>query len=52
MRVEFKVLGDDEKRKFYQFPDKNVLKLNNYVIYLSETLKGDKVLLSRFEHTK
>ena len=49
---EFKVLGDDEKRKFYLFPDKNVLKLNNYVIYLSETLKGDKVLFSRFDLTK
>lgn len=49
---EFKTLGDDEKRKFYLFPDKNVLQLNNYVIYLSETERGDKVLLSRFDLTK
>jgi hypothetical protein len=49
---EFKTLGEDEKRKFYLFPDKNVLKLNNYIVYLSETEKGDKVLLSRFDLTK
>ncbi len=49
---EFKTLGDDEKRKFYLFPDKNVLQLNNYVIYLSETVRGDKILLSRFDLSK
>lgn len=49
---DFKTLGEDEKRKFYLFPDKNVVRLNNYLIYLSETEKGDKVLLSRFDLTK
>lgn len=49
---EFKTLGEDEKRKFYLFPDKNVLQLNNYVVYLSETEKGDKILLSRFDLNK
>ena len=49
---EFKTLGDDEKRKFYLFPDKNMLRLNDFVIYLSETERGDKVLLSRFDLTK
>jgi len=48
---DFKTLGEDEKRKFYLMPDKNMLLLSNYVIYLSETLKGDKLLLSRFDLT-
>lgn len=49
---DFKTLGEDEKRKFYLFHGKNMLKLNQYVIYLSETIKGDKVLLSRFDLNK
>lgn len=49
---DFKVLGEDENRKYYLMPDKNVLRLGKYLIYLSETLKGDKVLLSRFDLTK
>src|SRR6185503_6385414 len=48
---DFKTLGEDEKRKFYLMPDKNMVKLSNYVIYLSETMKGDKLLLSRFDLT-
>jgi hypothetical protein len=46
---DFKTLGEDEKRKFYLLPDKNMLHLTNYMIYLSETTKGDKLLLSRFD---
>ncbi|MDX1936688.1 MAG: hypothetical protein SFU21_06210 [Flavihumibacter sp.] len=49
---DFKTLGEDEKRKFYLMPDKFSLRLGNYVIYLSETIKGDKVLFSRFDITK
>jgi len=46
---DFKTLGEDENRKFYLLPDKNMLPLSNYIIYLSETTKGDKLLLSRFD---
>lgn len=49
---EFKTLGEDEKRKFFLFPGKNVPQLGEYVIYLSETMKGDKLLLSRFDLNK
>jgi hypothetical protein len=46
---DFKTLGEDENRKFYLMPDKNRLLFDKYIIYLSETMKGDKVLLSRFD---
>ncbi len=49
---DFKTLGEDANRKYYLMPDRNMLRLGKYVIYLSETLKGDKVLLSRFDLTK
>ena len=49
---DFKTLGEDEKRKFYLMPDKFSLRLGNYIIYLSETIKGDKLLFSRFDITK
>ncbi len=48
---DFKTLGADENRKFYLMPDKNKLQIDKYIIYLSETTKGDKVLLSRFDLT-
>ncbi len=47
--TDFKTLGEDEKRKYYLLPDKYLLRLNNYIIFLSETTKGDKLLLSRFD---
>lgn len=50
--TDFKTLGEDANRKYYLMPDRNMLRLGKYVIYLSETLKGDKVLLSRFDLTK
>ncbi len=50
--TEFKVLGDDEKRNYYLFPSNNSTRLNNYVIFISETTKGDRVLLSRFDFSK
>jgi hypothetical protein len=49
---EFKVLGDDEKRSFYLFPNLNTVELNRYIIFLSETKKGDKILLSRLDLSK
>ena len=49
---EFKVLGDDEKRNYYLFPNHNALRLNQYQIFISETTKGDRILLSRFDLSK
>ena len=47
--TDFKTLGEDENRKFYLMQDFNKVRLNPYLIYLSETTKGDKILLSRFD---
>jgi hypothetical protein len=44
-----KDLGDDEKRNFYLFQKHNTVILGNYTIFLNETMKGDKILLSRFD---
>lgn len=49
---DFKLLGEAEKKKFYLFPSKNVVELGKYIIYLSETEKGDKLLLSRMDISK
>jgi hypothetical protein len=49
---EFKVLGDDEKRNYYLFPNNNALQFSNYLIFISETSRGDKILLSRFDIAK
>ncbi|HNF48816.1 MAG TPA: hypothetical protein PKO18_06710 [Chitinophagales bacterium] len=46
---DFKTLGEDENRKFYLMDNVNKVRLNPYLIYLSETTKGDKILLSRFD---
>jgi hypothetical protein len=44
-----KDLGDDEKRNYYLFQKHNTVILGNYTIFLNETMKGDKILLSRFD---
>ena len=49
---DFKILGDAEKKSFYLFPSKNVVKMGQFVIYLSETEKGDKILFSRMDISK
>lgn len=49
---DFKTLGEDENRKFYLMQDRNKVRLENYIILLSETTKGDKILLSRFDISK
>lgn len=46
---DFKTLGEDENRKFYLMDNVNKVRLNPFLIYLSETTKGDKILLSRFD---
>lgn len=47
-----KDLGDDEKRDFYLFNKHNQIGLGQYTIFLSETERGDKILLSRFDTSK
>ncbi len=47
--TDFKTLGEDEKRKYYLMQDINSVRLSPFLIYLSETTKGDKILLSRFD---
>ena len=49
---DFKILGEAEKKDYYLFPSKNVVRVNDFVIYLSETEKGDKILLSRIDVSK
>lgn len=49
---EVKDLGDEEKRSFYLFDSNNTAEMNNYILYFSETLKGDKILISRFDTSK
>ncbi|MCO5233587.1 MAG: hypothetical protein LC105_08320 [Chitinophagales bacterium] len=49
---DFKLLGEAENKKFYLFPSNNVLRLGQYIVYLSETGKGDKLLLSRMDISK
>ncbi len=49
---DFKLLGESEKKKFYLFPSKSLIQMNPFIIYLSETEKGDKLLLSRMDISK
>jgi hypothetical protein len=44
-----KDLGEDEKRNYYLFQKHNNVSLGNYIIFLNETMKGDQILLSRFD---
>ncbi len=44
-----KDLGDDEKRNYYLFKKHNTVNMGSYIIFLNETMKGDKILLSRFD---
>jgi hypothetical protein len=45
-------LGDDEKKPYFLFGKHNALRLGVYTIFLSETKKGEKILLSRFDMSK
>ncbi len=44
-----KDLGEDEKRNFYLFKKHNTVNIAGYIVFLNETMKGDKILLSRFD---
>ncbi len=45
--TEFKTLGDDEKRKYYLYPNNYVLRSGDLLYFFSETTRGDKMLVSR-----
>jgi hypothetical protein len=49
---DFKVLGEAEKKNYYLFPTNYVAELGDYLIILSETEKGERLLLSRVDLTK
>ncbi len=49
---EFKILGEGEKKSFYLFPSNYVTQLDKYLILLSETEKGERLLLSRMDLTQ
>jgi hypothetical protein len=49
---EVRDLGEDEKKDYYLFNKGFYVALDHYMIYLSETSKGDKILLSRFDILK
>ncbi|MFZ4522887.1 MAG: hypothetical protein ACOYNC_14355 [Bacteroidales bacterium] len=44
---DFKTLGEDENRKYYLYPKHSVLSTNEYLYFFSETIRGDKLLISR-----
>jgi len=44
---DFKTLGEDENRKYYLYPSHNVLSTPVYLYFFSETVRGDKLLISR-----
>jgi hypothetical protein len=45
-------LGEDEKKPYFLFSKYNVVRMGGFTIFLSETKKGDKILLSRFDMNK
>ncbi len=49
---EFKGFGDSEKKEFYLFSNTGTYQMDHYLFFFSETLKGDKILLSRMDLTK
>ncbi len=46
---DFKTLGEDEKRKYYLYENHNTLQNGNMLYFFSETLRGDKMLISRID---
>lgn len=49
---EFKGFGDSEKKEFYLFQNTGSYQMNNYLYFFSETLNGNKILLSRMDLSK
>ncbi len=49
---EFKGFGDSEKREFYLFQNTGSYPMDYYLFFFSETLNGNKILLSRMDLSK
>ena len=49
---EFKGFGDSEKKEFYLFQNTSSYQMDNYLYFFSETLNGNKILLSRMDLSK
>jgi len=49
---EFKGFGDSEKKEFYLFQNTGTYQMDHYLFFFSETLNGDKILLSRMDLSK
>ena len=49
---EFKGFGDSEKKEFYLFQNTGSYQMAQYLYFFSETLNGNKILLSRMDLSK
>jgi len=49
---EFKGFGDSEKKEFYLFQNTGSYQMDHYLYFFSETLNGNKILLSRMDLSK
>lgn len=49
---DFKGFGESEKNEYYLFPNTGSYQVNNYLFFFSETMRGDKILLSRIDLSK
>jgi hypothetical protein len=49
---EFKGFGDAEKKEFYLFQNTGSYQMGQYLYFFSETMNGNKILLSRMDLSK
>lgn len=49
---EVKDLGEGSKGEYYLFNTNNTAKLNNFTLFFSETSRGNKIMISRFDTSK
>jgi hypothetical protein len=49
---EFKGFGDSEKKEFYLFQNTGSYQMDHYLYFFSETINGNKILLSRMDLSK
>jgi hypothetical protein len=49
---EIKGFGESEKKEYYLFPNTGSYRMNQYLYFFSETINGNKILLSRIDLSK
>jgi len=49
---DFKGFGESEKREFYLIPNTGSYQINDYLFFFSETISGNKILLTRIDLSK